>query len=112
MDICDFCDSPKVVRRYQCMDFKAESADAGLLHCRLDASGLQLTNVVLDSMSYWAACAACARYVDAEDLDGLVTHACAGLNVAEHNLVVRVHLRHAYKLFFKNRIRVREDKRA
>lgn len=106
MDICDFCDSPDVVRRYQCTDFDAGSKDVGVLYPRPDP-----TNLVLHSISYWAACAECARYVDAEDLDGLLKHVTAAFHVPSSH-PVRIHLRHAYTLFFKNRIRVREDKRA
>lgn len=98
-DVCDFCDRPNVVRRYQCMDFDAESADAGVLY-----GGP--TNVVLHSTSYWAACAECGRYVDAEDLDGLLKHASAVLG-AQGNIPFLIHARHAYALFFKNRIRVK-----
>lgn len=99
MDICDFCNSPAVVHRYQCMDFKAASADAGVLY-----SGP--TNLVLHSHDYWAACAECACYVDAEDLEGLVRHACAAFGVPVSHPFVR-HARHTYALFFKNRIRVK-----
>lgn len=103
---CDFCSNPNVVRRYQCMDFNAESEDAGVLYCGLPRDPAP-TNVVLASTSYWAACAECGRYVDAEDLDGLLKHVCAALNVPAFH-PVGIHLRHAYELFFKNRIRVKE----
>lgn len=100
---CDFCSNPNVERRYQCMDFNAESEDAGVLYVRRSGP----TNVVLQSMNYWAACAECCRYVEAEDLDGLWKHAVEALH-AEDNLPFLIHARHTYALFFKNRIRVRE----
>lgn len=108
---CDFCSSPFVVCRYQCMDFDAESADAGIYFAKtLDTPP---TNYVLASKSYWSACAACALLVDAEDCEGLLKRVI-GVYDAQgwKNPLARigfvVHLQHTYKLFFKNRIRVRD----
>jgi hypothetical protein len=97
-----------VVRRYQCCDFNAESKDAGFVYAKPD--GTEPVNLVLDSKSYWAACAECARYVDAEDIDGLVKHVAAAFNTQAipqpHRKALLIHFRHTYALFFKNRIRV------
>lgn len=108
---CDFCSNPKVVKRYQCMDFNAESKDAGVL--AMDKDGVP-TNVVLHSMNYWAACEACAKLVDANDLEGLVKHATETLNRDRSMSPIAFaffvqHTRHSYTLFFQNRIRVVYD---
>ena len=87
------------------MDFDAESADAGVLY---GGAGNGPTNVVLHSTDYWAACAECGHYVDAEDLDGLLKHASAILG-AQKNIPFLIHARHTYSLFFKNRIRVKDE---
>lgn len=105
MDQCDFCSNPKVVRRYQCMDFKSESKDAGVRYGK--------TNLILDSLNFWAACAECARYVDAEDIEGLLGYIAEAhdinhtLDPARRSVFLR-HARYTYKLFFQNRIRVVE----
>jgi hypothetical protein len=102
---CDFCSNPRVVRRYQCMDFDAESKDAGVLYNGTrDTTGP--TNLVLHSMDFWAACEMCARYVDEENIDGLLgyvtTVLCArGYRVSADTVL---HMRHTYELFFRNRI--------
>jgi hypothetical protein len=91
------------------MDFDAESKSVGVLYADPAAGP---TNVVLASKNYWAACAGCARYVDAEDIDGLLKYvtenlidASGGLSPFRRLLLIR-HLRHMYELFFKYRIRV------
>lgn len=107
-DECDFCSSKDVLCRYPCMDFDASSAEAGFLY----ASESEATNLVLASKNYWAACATCSRLVEKEDIDGLVEHAVKAL-ASDMNPSVRLgftqHLRHTYKLFFKNRIRVTDE---
>jgi hypothetical protein len=106
--MCDFCDNPNVVRRYQCLDFTAASKDAGVLYQKTRDS--LPTNVVFHSTSYWAACPECVRYVDAEDIEGLLNHVAATSNAQRLELAARkaflIHARHMYSLFFKNRIRV------
>jgi hypothetical protein len=108
-DECDFCSSHQVVRRYQCMDFEAESKSAGVLYVEPEATSP--TNVVLRSIDYWAACAECSRYVDAEDIEGLLKHVDLALD-SQRRLspskreAFLAHTRHAYTLFFRNRIRV------
>ena len=32
MDICDFCNSPLVVKRFECRDFDSPSEDAGVIY--------------------------------------------------------------------------------
>lgn len=109
-DECDFCSNPNVVRRYQCMDFNAESEAAGVMYDGT-RSTVGPTNLVLHSKSYWAACRECARHVDAEDLDGLLMHVIETLlrdtKGDVRSKLIR-HCEHTYKLFFKNRIRVTE----
>ena len=114
-DVCDFCNSPETVCRYQCMDFPAESVAAGVLY-NGTAVTTGPTNLILNSRSYWAACVACSRFVDAEDIDGLLNHTKKVLiDVSYRNgdplwrkNVIR-HLRLTYELFFKSRIRIAED---
>lgn len=109
-DICDFCDSPSVVRRYECMDFRAESGSVGVLYATPEGP----TNLVMQSRDYWAACAECARFVDAEDVEGLLKRVTEVLVDAgdgfkgsplQRQKLIK-HLRHTYELFFKTRIRV------
>jgi hypothetical protein len=114
MDECDFCSNQKVVRRYQCMDFDAESKAAGVIYYGTrDTPGP--TNLVLASQNYWAACADCAGFVDAEDIEGLMRHVTRTLVDADEALdpirriQVIAHMRHTYKLFFRYRIRVAEE---
>jgi hypothetical protein len=102
-DECDFCSSPDVVRRYQCMDFDSESKDAGVLY-----DGV---NLDLHSTNYWAACAECAKLVDAEDIDALLERAVKALEVKtrlrpRRYVAFKSHVRHSYELFFKHRIRI------
>jgi hypothetical protein len=107
MDECDFCSSPNVVHRYQCCDFDSASKDVGIMFVTPEG----LTNAALASYDYWAACATCKRYVDAEDLDGLLVHVIDALGVAKwpdmgkRHFFIR-HCEHTYKLFFAHRIRV------
>jgi hypothetical protein len=87
------------------MDFYAESKNAGVRY--------EGTNLVLHSLDYWAACAECAAYVDAEDVEGLLNHAVAALDTSRRldgvkRAVFIRHTRYAYELFFRNRIRVKE----
>ena len=103
MDECDFCSSANVIRRYECIDFNAESRDAGVLY--------DGTNVVLRSTSYWAACAECSAYVEREDLDGLLRHVITVFQAQERLNPLQLitfasHARHSYQLFFRYRIRV------
>lgn len=112
-DECDFCSNHQVVRRYQCMDFAAESKAAGVMYDKVyDKFGP--INVVLRSYNYWAACAECASFVDAEDLDGLLRHVVKTLcgptrmHGKPRGDFIR-HARYTYELFFKNRIRVTEE---
>lgn len=58
--ICDFCDATPVVKRFDCEDFETVS--------RLP-NGEVLRWV---SLSYWAACHACAQLVDAGKVRALV----------------------------------------
>lgn len=102
-DKCDFCDSLSVVKRYSCKDFDAESRDVGVLFVK---DG-EPTNVVLASTDYWAACAECAKYVDDEDIDGLIKRVAICQKTA--NIPFLVHLRHMYEMFFKNRIQEVSD---
>jgi len=105
---CDFCSSPNVVKRFQCKDFDSASRDAGVM--RMNAEG-RFTNVVLNSRNYWAACANCAAYVDAEDLKGLTDYAADHWRegLTELNwLGLKIHLHNTYRLFFANRIRIEE----
>jgi hypothetical protein len=111
-DICDFCSSPNTVCRYQCVDFESESKSAGVLY---DGSGTTVgpTNLVFQSIDYWAACAACASFVDAEDIDGLLEYVTKTLLDEKDSCLTPLrriqiiqHLRHTYELFFKTRIRV------
>lgn len=111
-DECDFCSSPNVVRRYQCMDFKAESKSAGVLYDGTKTT-VGPTNLVLSSRSYWAACAECSRFVDAEDIEGLLKYvtkvlidASGGFSPYRRQQLI-LHLRHTYELFFRTRIRVK-----
>jgi hypothetical protein len=109
MEQCDFCSSPRVVRRFQCMDFNAESAHAGVIYDGTRSTEGP-TNVIMASKSYWAACAECANFVDEENIDGLVIYAVTsflsqGLTVSPQTAQ---HIRYTYRLFFKNRIRIAE----
>jgi hypothetical protein len=104
---CDFCSDKNVVRRFECLDFDAESADAGVMYNgTLETTGP--TNLVLHSINFWAACEACSRLVDDEDLDGLVGHSVMVFLLKGYRLSVDAtrHIRHTYGLFFKHRIRV------
>ena len=106
---CDFCSNPNIVRCYHCMDFLAESEKAGVLYAHPEGP----INVKFESVSYWAACAECARFVDDEDIDGLIVHAVTTLckdrdigDVQKQNFIR--HLEYVYALFFKTRIRIQE----
>lgn len=104
---CDFCSSPNVVTRYQCRDFESESKDAGVLYQEARFASIP-TNVVLKSIDYWAACQACAAFVEKEDLEGLLGRIFPIFEARYRHFSVgaRVHIRHTYELFFANRIRV------
>lgn len=103
MGICDFCSSKNVVRQYECMDFNSESADAGVLY----GSERGPENVVLASKDYWAACAPCAKLIDAGDLNALVERVIVEQKVRPATQsILRPHLHHTYRLFMQNRIRV------
>jgi len=112
-DECDFCSSHAVVHRYQCMDFQAESKNAGVLFDGT-LSTVGPTNLVFQSRNYWAACADCAYYVDREDLEGLLAHTKKVLIDPDWKLQhdthrrhqLMKHLRYTYEIFFKTRIRV------
>jgi hypothetical protein len=102
---CDFCDSPLVVTRYDCRDFDSSSIAAGIIPV-----GPGSIEAVLASKNFWAACAECAKFVEAEDLTGLAKYAESQFDIsrmsASQLVMFRVHLRGTYKLFFENRIRV------
>jgi hypothetical protein len=114
-DICDFCSSPETVHRYQCMDFASESKTAGVMYDGTRAT-IGPTNLVLNSINYWAACADCRKLVDVEDIEGLLNRVKRVLIDADPNplrperrkQVIR-HLRLTYELFFKTRIRVASE---
>jgi hypothetical protein len=91
---CDFCSDGNVVKKYRCMNFDAESR-----------------NVVLHSISYWAACDQCSRLVDEEDLDGLMGYVVTAFRARGYKVSTNTvhHLRLTYELFFKNRIREKEE---
>jgi hypothetical protein len=102
--ICDFCSSKDVVTRYQCLDFKSDSEDIGVKYGR--------TFITLDSDSFWAACAECAAFVDREDGDGLVDHVVKVFEKRDGYSMrpgLKMHMRHTYELFFKNRIRIKGE---
>jgi hypothetical protein len=107
---CDFCSDKNVARKFECMDFEAESKDAGVIYNGTHTTGGP-TNLVLKSINFWAACPVCADLVDEEDLNGLVAHAVMAFNARGQRVSVDTarHMRHAYQLFFKHRIRVKED---
>jgi hypothetical protein len=88
------------------MDFDSEGKDAGVLFFK--GSDPVPTNPVLASSNFWAACANCAAFVDAEDIDGLWNYAGARWKLSNPaaNIGFQIHLRHTYELFFANRIRV------
>lgn len=103
-DICDFCNSPNVVKRFGCRDFKAESLQAGVVYpYTRDAVGP--ANLVLASYDYWAACAACAALVEARDVSTLVKYVLDEYEKQErrkHPQRQRLekHLKLTYDLFF------------
>jgi hypothetical protein len=110
-DKCDFCDSREVVRRYQCMDFIAESKKAGVIYDGTRDT-LGRTNLALNSRNYWAACAPCASFIDMEDIEGLLKRVTevlidtpGGFSTFRRQQLIK-HMRYMYELFFKNRIRV------
>ena len=104
MDICDFCNSPHVVKRFECLDFDSDSKDAGVFY--LKSTGP--SHLVFKSINYWAACKGCALLVDAEELDGLVERVVEEFEKQNEPVDegLRMHLEQTYRLFFKNRIRV------
>ena len=110
MDICDFCSSPQVVKRFECCDFDSPSLDAGVLYPTTKTTNVP-TNLVLASKDFWAACEPCVKLVEAGDVDGLVNR---GMDEYErqtgepHPQRKRCerHLRQTYTLFFENRIRI------
>lgn len=91
------------MRRYQCADFNAASEDAGILYPTNEGP----TNVVLQSISYWAACEMCAENVDKENIDALVGYVMLAFNVQGYAASAKLiqNLRHVYTLFFKHRVR-------
>jgi hypothetical protein len=105
---CDFCSAETVVRRFECLDFDAESKDAGVVY---NDKLVGPTNLVMHSISYWAACETCSKPVAEEDLDGLVGHSVMTFFCRGYRLSVDAarHIRHTYALFFKHRIRVKES---
>lgn len=112
-DYCDFCSSRPVVRRYQCMDFEADSMSAGVLFDGTQNT-VGPTNLIFQSRNYWAACTTCASFVDAEDIAGLLSQAKRMLidrdwqlqrDTHRRHQLIR-HLRYTYEMFFKTRIRV------
>jgi hypothetical protein len=110
MEICDFCSSPRVVKRFECMDFDSASEDAGVLYADAGAPDGQ-TNLVLASKDFWAACEPCRILVETENIDGLVKRAMEEFERQEgwsHSQRTRAerHLRRTYQLFFQNRIRI------
>jgi hypothetical protein len=104
---CDFCSSPAVVTRFECCDFNSSSSDAGIIYptTRINPGP---TDLVLESHSFWAACAPCAALVEAQDIDGLLAHVIEVFTKRGYVLGanVKVHMRRTYQLFFANRIRV------
>lgn len=105
-DICDFCSSPNVVKRFGCRDFKAASEDAGVI-CPSTRDTNWPTNLVFSSHDYWAACPACAGLVEARDVSALVKHVLEEYEKQErrkhaqrHRL--EKHLKLTYELFFDN----------
>lgn len=108
-DICDFCSSPEVVKRFECRDFDSPSEDAGVIYPDTkDTDGP--TNLIFASNDYWAACADCAALVEAADIDGLIRWAMDGYEERvgrshSRRAMLEKHLRQTYRLFFQNTIR-------
>jgi hypothetical protein len=106
---CDFCSSPLVVRKFQCMDYDSNSGEAGVLYAKPKG----LTDLRFHSLSFWAACGDCERLVEAGNIAGLIDHAIKALRKPGDSpsleIGVRIHLRQTYELFFRNRIRVKEE---
>jgi hypothetical protein len=107
MDLCDFCSSPAVIKRFECRDFDSASKDAGVIYPET-AAATGPTNLVFASKGYWAACAPCAALVEAGDVEGLVKRVLDEFEPLRHRAELESHLRRTYKLFLENQI-VKEE---
>jgi hypothetical protein len=108
MDICDFCDSPDVVERFQCRDFDSSSKTAGVLYPDPHFANMR-TDVILASHDFWAACSECAKLVEAHDINGLVKRVMdedERKKGRPHPMRygLEQHLWRTYALFFRNRV--------
>jgi hypothetical protein len=100
---CDFCSSPNVVKRFDCRDFDSQ----GPLPAR-DKDGKPVF-ITLKSLSFWAACGTCSRYIEAEDLYGLLGYCLMVFSAKDYDITVGLaqHLKKNFEMFFANRIRIK-----
>jgi hypothetical protein len=114
MDICDFCSSPQVVKRFACRNFDSASKDAGVIYPGTQTTDYP-TNLVLASKDYWAACKDCVALVEAHDINGLIRRALDGYEQKTgrrhpQRYELEQHLWRTYALFFRNRIEDTENR--
>ena len=113
MDICDFCNSPEVVKRFECCDFDSSSKAAGVIYPHtLTTDGP--TDLVLASKNFWATCEECRRFVEAGDIANLIKRALDEFEKQDgyphpRREELERHLHRTYQLFFENRIRIAGD---
>lgn len=95
MEVCDFCSNPKPIRTYACRDIV-------MLDERVPR---------FDSSGEWMACADCAKFIDADDLKGLIEYAvqCWRAERPDDLDSIRTTVTTTHTKFWESRIYTEED---